>query len=219
MRFKFFIGCISKEDVKSKYRSLAKIHHPDKGGNEEVFKELNYEYSYFNENTYISFPISNPINSSNSDFDISSIFNNEHPFWKAAKPDYEAARRAQAKYKNAYQEAQDLAERQRQKKAKQEQEWKEEQERIKKDPWHLKKKLDSKYSIIEQLIVDGSKQLRTTKWFLMEVYKLDDLTLDHFKFIRETLNIHSRGLCNLVDSWVSESYRNYVAIQQMEWRY
>ena len=35
----------SKEEIKKAYRTLAKKHHPDKGGNEEVFKEIAEAYS------------------------------------------------------------------------------------------------------------------------------------------------------------------------------
>jgi len=35
----------SKENIKSAYRNLCKIHHPDKGGNEEKFKEISEAYS------------------------------------------------------------------------------------------------------------------------------------------------------------------------------
>jgi molecular chaperone DnaJ len=34
----------SKENIKSAYRNLCKIHHPDKGGNEDKFKEISEAY-------------------------------------------------------------------------------------------------------------------------------------------------------------------------------
>ena len=34
----------SPEEIKSKYKSLAQHHHPDKGGNEEVFKKIKAAY-------------------------------------------------------------------------------------------------------------------------------------------------------------------------------
>ncbi len=221
MEFNFFIGCTSIEDVKSKYRSLAKIHHPDKGGNSASFVALSNEYSHIISNAFISFPIGKVRKAGYTtvEVDMSDVFAKYGEFWKEPKPDYERARQAQSKYKNAYQEAQDLAERQRQQKIRRERELREEQEQLRKDPWHLFKKSDSKYSIIEQLIIDGTKSFKTTKWFLMEVYKLDELGLKHFEFIRDIIDKHSKGACKLTDSWISESYRNYVTIQQMEWRY
>ena len=34
----------TQEDIKKAYRNLAKENHPDKGGDEEKFKELNNAY-------------------------------------------------------------------------------------------------------------------------------------------------------------------------------
>ena len=37
---RFFNDCTTAEELKSEYRRLAKTHHPDNGGNPEVFKEV-----------------------------------------------------------------------------------------------------------------------------------------------------------------------------------
>jgi curved DNA-binding protein CbpA len=34
----------SKDDIKKAFRKLAVTHHPDKGGNEEKFKEISHAY-------------------------------------------------------------------------------------------------------------------------------------------------------------------------------
>ena len=39
-------GEFTKSDVKSAYRNLSKIHHPDCGGTDENFKRLNKAYNY-----------------------------------------------------------------------------------------------------------------------------------------------------------------------------
>lgn len=39
-----FADCQSPETIKSKYRLLAKQYHPDAGGSEEAFKQLNAAY-------------------------------------------------------------------------------------------------------------------------------------------------------------------------------
>lgn len=44
MRFTYFNECKNLEDVKKAFRALAKQHHPDLGGNAEVFKTINNEY-------------------------------------------------------------------------------------------------------------------------------------------------------------------------------
>jgi hypothetical protein len=43
---KFFQDCENAEQIKSKYRTLAKKHHPDLGGDEETFKAMNNQYSF-----------------------------------------------------------------------------------------------------------------------------------------------------------------------------
>ena len=40
----------SVEDIKKAYRRLAHKHHPDKGGNEQTFKELNEAYQILSNN-------------------------------------------------------------------------------------------------------------------------------------------------------------------------
>ena len=39
------------EEIKISYRRLAKIHHPDKGGSEDIFKEINNSYSILSDIT------------------------------------------------------------------------------------------------------------------------------------------------------------------------
>ena len=41
---KYFIGVETLEELKKKYKELAKKHHPDLGGSKEEFQELNNEY-------------------------------------------------------------------------------------------------------------------------------------------------------------------------------
>ena len=38
------------DEIKSAYRKLALEHHPDHGGNEEKFKEINEAYSVLSDN-------------------------------------------------------------------------------------------------------------------------------------------------------------------------
>ena len=37
----------SQEDIKKTYRKLSKKHHPDMGGDDEMFKKINEAYSVF----------------------------------------------------------------------------------------------------------------------------------------------------------------------------
>jgi len=46
MFYKYFNGCQTLDDIKHRYRDLAKEHHPDLGGDEETFKNIQNEYEY-----------------------------------------------------------------------------------------------------------------------------------------------------------------------------
>lgn len=41
----YFTGCKDKESRKKRFKQLAKKHHPDKGGDPEIFKEINRQYN------------------------------------------------------------------------------------------------------------------------------------------------------------------------------
>ena len=41
---RYFMNCKSLEELKAEYRRLAKIHHPDRGGDTETMKAINNEY-------------------------------------------------------------------------------------------------------------------------------------------------------------------------------
>lgn len=44
---KYFKDCTSLDEAKKLYWTLAKIHHPDKGGDEETFKEILNQFEAF----------------------------------------------------------------------------------------------------------------------------------------------------------------------------
>lgn len=46
MNFKYFniSENITLDELKQQYRNLSKLHHPDRGGNTEVFQQVNMEY-------------------------------------------------------------------------------------------------------------------------------------------------------------------------------
>lgn len=44
MMNKYFANCTTLEELKAEYKRLALMHHPDRGGDGEVMKEINAEY-------------------------------------------------------------------------------------------------------------------------------------------------------------------------------
>lgn len=40
----YFTGCTTKDQLKKRHRELCKKYHPDRGGNEEIFKKMQAEY-------------------------------------------------------------------------------------------------------------------------------------------------------------------------------
>ena len=53
---KYFLLCFSLEEVKKKYKELAMIHHPDRGGNTEIMQQINAEYESIVKNAFFNFP-------------------------------------------------------------------------------------------------------------------------------------------------------------------
>lgn len=43
---RYFEGITTLEDAKKRYRELAKLHHPDKGGDTEIMKLVNAQYDF-----------------------------------------------------------------------------------------------------------------------------------------------------------------------------
>lgn len=46
MKVNFFSNCKTLDEVKQLYKTLAKQHHPDKGGDVEIMKQINSEYDF-----------------------------------------------------------------------------------------------------------------------------------------------------------------------------
>jgi len=61
MKYNYFIGAATVQEVKDKYKTLAKVLHPDVGGSHEKFTLMKGEYDYIVEGKSL-FPIGNIVN-------------------------------------------------------------------------------------------------------------------------------------------------------------
>lgn len=50
MKLKYFDHCQNIDELKSMYRNLCKLHHPDRGGEVTTMQAVNAEYSYICQN-------------------------------------------------------------------------------------------------------------------------------------------------------------------------
>jgi hypothetical protein len=55
MNIKYFYNCRTLDEVKRKYKELAMLHHPDKGGNTAIMQEINNEYEDIQKNPLFDF--------------------------------------------------------------------------------------------------------------------------------------------------------------------
>jgi hypothetical protein len=55
MNIKYFYNCHTLEEVKRKYKELAMLHHPDRGGNTATMQEINLEYEEIQKNPLFNF--------------------------------------------------------------------------------------------------------------------------------------------------------------------
>ena len=55
MNIKYFYNCHALEEVKRKYKELAMLHHPDKGGDTATMQEINNEYEEIQKNPLFDF--------------------------------------------------------------------------------------------------------------------------------------------------------------------
>ena len=55
MKISYFLNINSLEDLKKRYKEVAFIHHPDKGGDTAIMQEINNEYQHFCEHPTFEF--------------------------------------------------------------------------------------------------------------------------------------------------------------------
>jgi len=186
--YKHFVGVKNQEELKVRYRELAKKHHPDKGGSQAIFVEVTNEYNKIL-GTIITFPISN---------DSSAAFmNGLEDFIQTANRYAYAQQRAQKANRDIWEEI------------------KKQRPLTEDEIWQQKKQRDENLRILEDLVDIAYKENKTNNWFLAEMFKLDDLILDHFKFVRYQF----KKICGKTfnEYWVFNSYQNYIAIRNINW--
>lgn len=55
MTTKYFNGCASLDEVKSRYKQLAMQYHPDRGGDKRIMQEINAQYEEITKNPAYKF--------------------------------------------------------------------------------------------------------------------------------------------------------------------
>lgn len=282
--FKYFGGCTSFDDVKTRWKEHVKKLHPDRGGTHEGFVAMQGEFeSIKSRGAYISYPLPDKAGTNNKykagwDEPFAGFAGFEEAFKRAAREQEEASR--QRRTKEDFRQAEEFARKQRQKreeqaraererdKAAKEREQAEREEARRKSygfgpgftsnveddfdnyyhnpyankqgfqqdnrfngfssengkqrgyssersKWDQKETTDPDYDHIRTIFNDCITSNRSATYMLLEVYKLGDLDMEHFKYISFLFN--TNGNTNLGQRWVEDAYRNYVSINKIKW--
>lgn len=226
---KHFIGCVNFDEVKSRYKKLAMQFHPDRpSGSHALFIELQAELDYIKEYSPVY-----PLGKSDP---LEDLLRNGFGFGSGVDAFAEAARRAQREQQQARAAAENLARRQREARERQrayqqgpssnraddpywgEPFWGKDTEEAK---W--KRVLFDKhpradvFRVIKGVADEALATNKSGNWMLMEVYKLDDLDMEHFKFLKWYLLKVSPTHKSLNEGWVGQTYKNYVAVKNINW--
>lgn len=149
MKYKHFLGCASVEEVKTKYKQLAKAAHPDTStGSHEAFTSLKNEFDHILEGRSV-FPINNlAVPFPELVEDMVEYNRRTHPKETVTNlsPEELQHERAKTFYKNL--RVGDVI-------------------------------FDQIDAIVAQAVAEGLKKL----WVYQEVQKIDELNLDHFKYL------------------------------------
>jgi hypothetical protein len=55
MKTKYFLLCLNLDEVKKKYKELAMLHHPDRGGSTAIMQDINNEYESIVKDVFYKF--------------------------------------------------------------------------------------------------------------------------------------------------------------------
>lgn len=236
MIFKHFLNCTSHDDAKKRYRQLAIQHHPDKGGNEAIFKEVAGEYQKISRDATLSFPLTNRRTTLNDIFDVftsADVFTGADAFkdmadhfnkqaWKERRRPHEGEgyTTAEDEWRKQREKARETAEKQRAKRA--EQATRKEQFNSTEEMWKEFSRVEQITWALDDLIEFSFENNKKIDWMLMEIYKLDNLNLQHFKYVKWKLNKIAEKYneaAKFNDDWVATAYKNYVSIKSMKWEF
>lgn len=85
------------------------------------------------------------------------------------------------------------------------------------DKWNAKIINDPSFTMVDSLIDVCIAESRTANYLLMEVYKMEEMTLAHFQFMAYKLKKQSFGKMNIHSEWAKETYRIYTHIHELKW--
>lgn len=224
MIFKFFLGVTGRDELKKKFRELAHSLHPDKGGTTSEFQAMVAEYQKIQSDGFITYPITNGGNSgSNRTGEYRKAANNNQNYWQStweevfsgfAKQEAYAKAKAEQQRRDR-QAAEDLAEKQRRAREAQSAQAK----RASEDSmWFLRMHTDPIYNFIKNLIDGAIHETRTANWLLMEVYKIEELELSHFKFVKWYMESRFKNGIELDYNWAEQSYKGYIHVWSIKWQ-
>jgi hypothetical protein len=197
MQFKFFLGVANGEQLKEKYRKLAMTLHPDKGGNSKDFVAMKTEYEHIKGNAFVPYPIANAPKR-NMAQNMADIFREA-----ARRTQAKEAARAQSTYQQPFSRPQYQGGNGS------------ETEEAK---WTRLFQTEPLYQVVRSIIQEAFNGGRTANYMLMEMYKVDELTLEHFNFAAWILQ-HSLAVKGITinKSWAKETYKVYLNIHSINW--
>lgn len=195
MVFKHFVGIKDEVELKSKFKELAKVMHPDRGGNHEVFVVMMQEYKYCLENKF--YPVNSDYN--RSPFTVYGTGDNYsrrgtrggNPFdaYKGKEFDFAMFDEFLRNFYGNFKTEQQL-------------DPKEIQRRKAEAYFNNNRLTDNVYDIIDNLLKEQSNGELKLIITYKELCKLDNLQLDHFKYLTFKVGKSSSVGINL--------YQNYL---------